>query len=189
MKTKARLSKSLDRDVSMAETFKYIHTLKENKERFTDQQSKNHYESYTQRLETATQQSQPIGEDGSSSADAVVDPDTVWHETASEPYKNCIYEVGSFFANNLHTSTFRVSSASATNCAIDPEDSVISLTDQVLISHRLGRSWSDFSRWSNRWRCTKSRYVLVVAVLLVATALLEGHRHHRLVRRLSSIRG
>ncbi|RYR09752.1 hypothetical protein Ahy_B05g078157 [Arachis hypogaea] len=37
MKTKVRLSKSLDRDATLAETFKYTHTLKENKERFADQ--------------------------------------------------------------------------------------------------------------------------------------------------------
>ncbi|RYR62185.1 hypothetical protein Ahy_A04g019579 [Arachis hypogaea] len=42
MKKKAKLSKSLDYEATMAETFKYTHTLKENKE------------SYTQRLETAT---------------------------------------------------------------------------------------------------------------------------------------
>ncbi|RYQ98607.1 hypothetical protein Ahy_B07g086363 isoform A [Arachis hypogaea] len=36
MKTKARLSKSLSRDAMMAESFKYTHTLKENKERFPD---------------------------------------------------------------------------------------------------------------------------------------------------------
>ncbi|RYR50591.1 hypothetical protein Ahy_A07g037222 [Arachis hypogaea] len=32
MKTKVRLSKSLSRDTMMAETFKYTHTLNENKE-------------------------------------------------------------------------------------------------------------------------------------------------------------
>ncbi|RYR46611.1 hypothetical protein Ahy_A07g032357 [Arachis hypogaea] len=43
IKTKARLSKSLDRDPTLAETFKYTQTLKENKERFVDQRSANHY--------------------------------------------------------------------------------------------------------------------------------------------------
>ncbi|QHO11726.1 uncharacterized protein DS421_15g500680 [Arachis hypogaea] len=37
MKTNARLSKLLDREATLAETFKYTHTLKENKARFTDQ--------------------------------------------------------------------------------------------------------------------------------------------------------
>ncbi|RYR26161.1 hypothetical protein Ahy_B02g060325 [Arachis hypogaea] len=43
MKTKASLSKTLDRDATMKETFKYTHTLKENNERFADQRSANHY--------------------------------------------------------------------------------------------------------------------------------------------------
>ncbi|RYR07761.1 hypothetical protein Ahy_B05g075191 [Arachis hypogaea] len=34
MKTRVRLSKSLDRKTTLAETFKYIHTLKENKETY-----------------------------------------------------------------------------------------------------------------------------------------------------------
>ncbi|QHO28327.1 uncharacterized protein [Arachis hypogaea] len=34
MKTKSRLSKSLEPEATLAETFKYIHTLKANKERF-----------------------------------------------------------------------------------------------------------------------------------------------------------
>ncbi|RYR67434.1 hypothetical protein Ahy_A03g013785 [Arachis hypogaea] len=44
MKTKARLSKSLDRNAILAKTFKYTHTLKENKERFADQRSVDHYQ-------------------------------------------------------------------------------------------------------------------------------------------------
>ncbi|QHO11770.1 uncharacterized protein DS421_15g501080 [Arachis hypogaea] len=37
MKTKSRLSKSLDRKSTLVETFKYTHTLKANKERFSDE--------------------------------------------------------------------------------------------------------------------------------------------------------
>ncbi|RYR08156.1 hypothetical protein Ahy_B05g075714 [Arachis hypogaea] len=58
MKTNARLLKSLERKATLAETFKYTHTLKENKARFVYQRSQDHYESYTLRLEAATQQSQ-----------------------------------------------------------------------------------------------------------------------------------
>ncbi|RYR07898.1 hypothetical protein Ahy_B05g075391 [Arachis hypogaea] len=47
MKTKARLSKSLDHDATLAETFKYTHTSKESKERFANQRFVDHYESYT----------------------------------------------------------------------------------------------------------------------------------------------
>ncbi|RYQ89493.1 hypothetical protein Ahy_B09g096103 [Arachis hypogaea] len=43
MKTKVRLSKSLDRDPTLAKTFMYAHTLKENKTRFADQRSQDHY--------------------------------------------------------------------------------------------------------------------------------------------------
>ncbi|RYR66160.1 hypothetical protein Ahy_A03g012111 [Arachis hypogaea] len=43
MKTKARLSKSLDRDATMTETFKYTHMLKENNERFAYQRAADHY--------------------------------------------------------------------------------------------------------------------------------------------------
>ncbi|KAL4287967.1 hypothetical protein AHAS_Ahas19G0239100 [Arachis hypogaea] len=77
-KTKARMSKSLDRDATMAETFKYTHI-----------------------------------------------------ETTSEPYKNCFYRLGSFFVNDLRTSTLRTSSASVTSWPIDPKDGV-DLREQVL---------------------------------------------------------
>ncbi|RYR19569.1 hypothetical protein Ahy_B03g064387 [Arachis hypogaea] len=81
MKTKVILSKSLDHEAILAETFKYTHTLKENKERFAYQRSQDHYESYTQRLEAMAQQSQQSGKDTSSdgSAASVVNPDGVWH--------------------------------------------------------------------------------------------------------------
>ncbi|RYR59649.1 hypothetical protein Ahy_A05g025560 [Arachis hypogaea] len=80
LKTKIRLPKSLNREATLAETFKYTYTLKENKETFADQRSQDHYiyESYTQRLEAATQQSQQGGEDATNgSTAAVVDPDAV----------------------------------------------------------------------------------------------------------------
>ncbi|RYR28213.1 hypothetical protein Ahy_B01g052331 [Arachis hypogaea] len=85
MKTKVRLSKSLDPEATLTETFKYTHALKENKETFADQQ------------EDAT--------DGS--AASVVDPDVVWCKTALAPYKNCVYGVGWFFTSSLCTSTLR----------------------------------------------------------------------------------
>ncbi|MED6227124.1 hypothetical protein PIB30_110457, partial [Stylosanthes scabra] len=39
MQTKAKMTKSLDRPVSMAEAFKQTHTLKANKEQFADKRS------------------------------------------------------------------------------------------------------------------------------------------------------
>ncbi|QHO49540.1 uncharacterized protein DS421_1g14860 [Arachis hypogaea] len=106
-------SKSLDHDATMVETFKYTHTLKENKERFA-----------YQRLEAATQQSHHTGDDSNNSVTSIIDPDTVWRETISEPYKNCIYSLGSFFFDNLRTSTLRPSSTTATNRPVDPKDGV-----------------------------------------------------------------
>ncbi|QHO43352.1 uncharacterized protein DS421_5g162080 [Arachis hypogaea] len=103
----------------MVETFKYTHTLKENNERFADQWSTDHY-----RLEETTQQTQHTGEDDNNSVDSVVNPNTVLHKTASEPYKNRVYRLGSFFTNNLRTSTLRASSASTTSRTVDPEDRV-----------------------------------------------------------------
>ncbi|XP_057742539.1 uncharacterized protein LOC130960976 [Arachis stenosperma] len=119
MKTNARLSKSLNHDATLAKTFKYTHTLKENKERFADQRSADHY-----RLEAATQQSQQSREDASGAAASVVDPDTVSRESVSAPYKNRVHGLGSFFASSLRTSTLRPSSVCATNQAVDPDKGI-----------------------------------------------------------------
>ncbi|RYR26943.1 hypothetical protein Ahy_B02g061262 [Arachis hypogaea] len=122
MKTKARVLKSLDREVTLTETFKYTHTLKENKARFVDhQRSQDHYS-----LKVATQQSQQSG--GENAADgsvaSVVDPDATWREPTSAPYKNHVYGISSFFASSLHTSTLRPLLGSATSRAIQPEEGV-----------------------------------------------------------------
>ncbi|RYR40016.1 hypothetical protein Ahy_A09g045674 [Arachis hypogaea] len=119
MKTKDRLSKSLDREATLAETFKYTHTLKENKEIFADKLSQDHYESYTKRLEAATQQGGEDTPDGS--VVAVVDPNVVWRETTLALYKNRLYGIGSFFASSLRTSKLRPTLGSVTSRAIEPE--------------------------------------------------------------------
>ncbi|RYR44070.1 hypothetical protein Ahy_A08g040442 [Arachis hypogaea] len=80
-------------------------------------------ESYTQRLEAATQQSQHTGEDSNKSANSVVNPYMVWRDTAFEPYKNRVYGLGSFFTNNLCISILRASSASIT-IPVEVEDSI-----------------------------------------------------------------
>ncbi|RYR77864.1 hypothetical protein Ahy_A01g002532 [Arachis hypogaea] len=88
MKTKARL---LDRKETLAKTFKYTRIL--------------HTETKGQ-----TQQSQQNGENATDgSATSVIDPNTMWHETASAPYKNCVYGLGSFFTSCICTSTLRPS--------------------------------------------------------------------------------
>ncbi|RYR50459.1 hypothetical protein Ahy_A07g037070 [Arachis hypogaea] len=105
MKTKDRLSKSLDREATLVEMLKYTYTLKENKDRFADY-----------RLEAATQQSQQSGEDtANGSATSVVDLDVVWREIASVSYKKRVYGLGSFFATSICTSTLRSSSGSITS--------------------------------------------------------------------------
>ncbi|RYR75969.1 hypothetical protein Ahy_A01g000567 [Arachis hypogaea] len=110
MKTKSRLSNSLENVATLAETFRYTHTLKANKKRFADEGSVAHY------------QSQPNGDDPNFDA-SVVNCDRVWHDSASESYKNRISELGSFFASGLHNSTLAASSVSAsTTSPVDPEE-------------------------------------------------------------------
>ncbi|RYQ85886.1 hypothetical protein Ahy_B10g105511 [Arachis hypogaea] len=113
MKTKAKLS--IDCEAMMAETF------------------------ITHRpwiiiLEAVTQQSQRTRDDDNNSTASVVDPDRIWCEDASEPYKNCMYRLGSFFIDNLRTSTLR-QSTSATIRPINLKDNV-DLREKVLILTR-----------------------------------------------------
>ncbi|QHO00616.1 uncharacterized protein DS421_13g407980 [Arachis hypogaea] len=70
-------------------------------------------------------------DDNDNSTTDEVDPDTLWHKTTSEPYKNCVYGLGSFFTDNLRISTLRHLSASATSWPVDPKDN-IDLREQVL---------------------------------------------------------
>ncbi|RYR15664.1 hypothetical protein Ahy_B04g072562 [Arachis hypogaea] len=104
----------VDRDATIAETFKYTHTLKENKERFTDQQVADYYVS----------KHHLTRDDGNNSTASVIDPDMVRHKAASEPYKNRVYRMGLFFVENLRTSTLRHSSASTTSLSVDPKDGI-----------------------------------------------------------------
>ncbi|RYR42355.1 hypothetical protein Ahy_A08g038823 [Arachis hypogaea] len=94
MKMKSRMSKSLEHEAILVETFEYTHTLKPRKEGFANERSAAHYVRFSinskfEILETVTQQSQP-GDDLNSDA-SVVNPDRVWRDSASEPYKNLIY--------------------------------------------------------------------------------------------------
>ncbi|RYR33957.1 hypothetical protein Ahy_A10g048654 [Arachis hypogaea] len=118
IKIKTRLSMSLDHDATIAETFNYTHALKEKKERFDDQRATNHY------IKVVTHQSHRTGDDGNNFTASVIDPDMVGRETASKLYKNRVYGLGSFFVNNLRTSTLRQSSASVTSRPVDTEDGV-----------------------------------------------------------------
>ncbi|RYR08004.1 hypothetical protein Ahy_B05g075524 [Arachis hypogaea] len=85
-----------------------------------------------ERLEVVTQQSQlPGGADKAGSEAAVVDPDRIWRETASEPHKNRRFRLGSFFANGLRSSPLAASSASTS--ATSPADlqQLIDLREKV----------------------------------------------------------
>ncbi|RYR52762.1 hypothetical protein Ahy_A06g027644 [Arachis hypogaea] len=122
MKTKSRLKrilslfnflpKSLDREATLAETFKYTHILKANKERFAEERSAAHY-----------------WERESGSETSVIDLDRVWHETASEPHKN--HRFGLFFASGLCSFALVAFSSStfATNL-VNPQD-VVDLREEV----------------------------------------------------------
>ncbi|XP_057753010.1 uncharacterized protein LOC130970832 isoform X1 [Arachis stenosperma] len=120
MKTKVRLSKSLDREATLAETFKYTHTLKENKVRFVYQQSQNHYKSYTERLEATTQRSQQsrwlCGFSRRPRCGLAQD-------RLSPIQEPCIWD-GVILCQQPPTSTLRPSSGSATSQAIQLEEGV-----------------------------------------------------------------
>ncbi|RYR24909.1 hypothetical protein Ahy_B02g058490 [Arachis hypogaea] len=140
-------------EATMAGTFKYTHTLKENKERFAYQRDADH-----SRLEAATQQSLCTKDNGNNSATSVVDPDKVWHEAAPKPYKNRMYRLGSFFPNNLCTSTLRHSSASTTSRPVDPEDGV-NLKEQMLLLTR------SFHPQTQQLRESEERYQAILSCM------------------------
>ncbi|RYR02997.1 hypothetical protein Ahy_B06g081836 [Arachis hypogaea] len=126
MKTKSRLVTTL------VENFKYTHTLNTNKDKFADERSAAHYEEYTQRLEAATQQSQPLsGNNEASSETSVVDPKRVWHETTSEPHKNRHFGLGLFFTNGLRSSVLVASSASVSATSPTDPQEIVDLREEV----------------------------------------------------------
>ncbi|QHN93294.1 uncharacterized protein DS421_17g591430 [Arachis hypogaea] len=129
VKMKSRLSKSLDREATLAETFKYTHALKANKEIFDDERSA---EEYTQRLEAATQQSQlPSKADEAGYKTSTVDPNRIYHEITSEPHKNHRFGLGSFFANGLRSSALAAFSASAFGTSHANPQKVVNLREEV----------------------------------------------------------
>ncbi|RYR68413.1 hypothetical protein Ahy_A03g014914 [Arachis hypogaea] len=83
MKRKSKLYKSLDREATLAETFKYTHTLKDNKERFADERGL-HAEVRGHDLAISA----ASGNDEVDSETSMVDPDRLWCEIVSQPHKN-----------------------------------------------------------------------------------------------------
>ncbi|MED6172358.1 hypothetical protein PIB30_049378 [Stylosanthes scabra] len=107
-KTRARMTRSLDREPTDAEVFRETHTRKRDRsivEKRVDDLL------FSANLEQATQQAQ---EEGDESA-ATVDPNIVWRQTLSEPYRNRVYGAGGFFASSLCKSGYAGSSASASS--------------------------------------------------------------------------
>ncbi|MED6197849.1 hypothetical protein PIB30_060665 [Stylosanthes scabra] len=71
---------------------------------------------FSAKFEEATQQAQ---EDGDESA-GTVDPDVVWRQNLSEPYKNRVYEAGGFFVESLRTFGYRGSCTSSASTQAGP---------------------------------------------------------------------
>ncbi|RYQ96519.1 hypothetical protein Ahy_B08g092303 [Arachis hypogaea] len=148
MKMKVRLSKSLEREATLTETFKFTHTLKENKARFVDQRSQDHY-----RLKATTQQSQQNGEDAADGfLTSVVDSDVVCHETTSSPYKNRVYGLGSFFTSSLRTSTLSPPSGSAISRAIHPEEGMDLRLQEQELQRSLHQQAQEFNDYQEKYQ-------------------------------------
>ncbi|MED6148585.1 hypothetical protein PIB30_054503 [Stylosanthes scabra] len=127
MQTKAKMTKSLDRPVSMAEVFKQTHTLKVNKEQFTDKRSSDIWDDFTNNTTVATQQAAKSG------TNATVDPDQVWRQTVSEPSeKNRVFGIGGFLASTLRTFVFapHAFSVSLTSPAPAGQEKAVDLREQ-----------------------------------------------------------
>ncbi|MED6177328.1 hypothetical protein PIB30_097178 [Stylosanthes scabra] len=125
MQTKAKMTKSLDRPVSMAEVFKQTHTLKDD---------------FTNNTTVATQQA------AESRTNAEVDPDQVWRQTISEPsQKNRVFGIGGFLASTLIISVFapQASSVSLTSPAPAGLEDAVDLREQVQL---LNQNIQDMAR-------------------------------------------
>ncbi|MED6204117.1 hypothetical protein PIB30_006184 [Stylosanthes scabra] len=126
-KTRARMTRSLDRSPTDVEVFRETHTRKRDRY-IVEKRAEDLLTEFSANLDEATQQAQ---EEGDESA-ATVDPDIVWRQTLSEQYKNRVYGAGGFFASSLHRSGYAGSSASASSCHTGPRaPEVVDLKEQV----------------------------------------------------------
>ncbi|MED6172263.1 hypothetical protein PIB30_048438 [Stylosanthes scabra] len=126
-KTRARMTRSLDRPPTDTEVFRETHTRKRDRS-IVERRADDLLTEYSANLEQATQQAQ---EEGDESA-ATVDPNVVWCQTLFEPCKNRVYGAGGFFASSLRRSGYGGSSASATSSHTGPADAeVVDLREQV----------------------------------------------------------
>ncbi|MED6108931.1 hypothetical protein PIB30_028913 [Stylosanthes scabra] len=100
-KTRARMTRSLDRPPTDPELFKETHTWKCDTS-VVEKRADDLLFEFSANLEQATQQAQEEGDENAGT-------------TLSEPYKNRVYEAGGFFASSLCKSGYEGSSASATS--------------------------------------------------------------------------
>ncbi|QHN92403.1 uncharacterized protein DS421_17g583420 [Arachis hypogaea] len=115
-------SKSLDRDATLAETFKYTYTLKENKERFVGQRYADHYYLRVLHVETGGRNLTISAKWGGRQWLCCFSHRSQYslaQDRLSAVQEPCI-RVGLFFTSSLQTST----SASATSKAVDLEEGI-----------------------------------------------------------------
>ncbi|MED6188080.1 hypothetical protein PIB30_082593 [Stylosanthes scabra] len=99
-KTRARMTRSLDRQPTNVEVFRETHTWKRDKS-IVEKRADDLLTEFSANLKQATQQAQ---EEGDESA-GTVDPNVVWRQTLSEPYKNWSgYGGSSTFDTSSHAS-------------------------------------------------------------------------------------
>ncbi|MED6139234.1 hypothetical protein PIB30_081903 [Stylosanthes scabra] len=126
-KTRARMTRSLDRPPTGAEVFRETHTRKRDRS-IVERRADDLLTEYSANLEQVTQQAQEEGDE----SPATVDPNVVWHQTLSEPCKNQFYGASGFFASSLCRSGYGGSSASATSShAGSANAEVVDLREQV----------------------------------------------------------
>ncbi|MED6132785.1 hypothetical protein PIB30_022098 [Stylosanthes scabra] len=100
-KTRARMTRSLDRPPTDVKVFRETHTRKRDRS-IVEKRAKDLLTEFSANLEQASQQAEEEGDDSA----ATVDPDVVWRQTPSEPCKNRIYGAGRFFASSLRRSGY-----------------------------------------------------------------------------------
>ncbi|MED6136443.1 hypothetical protein PIB30_056175 [Stylosanthes scabra] len=126
-KTRAKMTRSLDRPATDAEVFRATHMRKRDRS-IVEKRADDLLTEFSANLEQATQQAQ---EEGDESA-ATVDPDVVWRQTLSKPCKNRVYGAGGFFASSLRRSGYGGSFASASSTHTSPAaPEVVDLQEQV----------------------------------------------------------
>ncbi|MED6126022.1 hypothetical protein PIB30_074375 [Stylosanthes scabra] len=127
-KTRAKMTRSLDRSATDAEVFRATHMRKRDRS-IVEKRADDLLTEFSANLEQATQQAQ---EEGDESA-AIIDPDVVWRQTLSEPCKNRVYGAGGFFTSSLRRSGYGGSSASASSTHTGPAaPEVVDLREQSL---------------------------------------------------------